>query len=97
MVAAFAAWFMTAAAGAVLAVVAEEGFGDVGGGVANAIVLSILATPVGFAALTFVLVGLLPTTAARAALVAFLYYLYAFIIVTAVVCTIAGCFAFAGR
>jgi hypothetical protein len=84
-------------AGAVLAVILEEVFGGPGDEVANAVVLSLLATPVGFAALTFILVALLPTTPSRAALVAFLYYLYAFIIASAVVCTIWGCFALADR
>jgi hypothetical protein len=97
MLAAFAAWFATALTGMVLAVTAEEVFGDVGDGAANAIALSILATPVGFGVLALLLAGLLPTTFWRGALVAFLYYLFAFVIVTAVVCTIAGCFAFAGR
>jgi hypothetical protein len=95
MLIAFASSFATAVAGAVLAVIAEEVFGDAGDEAAHAIALAALAAPAGFAALTLLLAGLLPTTFWRAALVAFLYCLYGAVIVAAVVCTIWGCLSLA--
>lgn len=97
MLIALASSFATAVAGAVLAAIAEEVIGDVGDEAANAVVIGALATPAGFAVLTLLLAGLLPTTFGRAALTAFFYYLFAIMIATAVFCTIWGCIALAGR